>query len=186
MNLCERCRRNEVKVVISNEEESHRYCVRCYNKEMEDVLELKLEAHPEFFIVPDSRGVRREFRINQHLHPMGISMEAEESIEYGYKFSVQGELDCNQAELFQQLVDKVKRGLAKTYIKNSVSPTGKPVEYIEHAVVVGRIEYDEGNEDVPIIVIDGKPYTWYQFGRMVNSYEGFQIKVKMIDMVDEV
>ncbi|MCT8137592.1 hypothetical protein H1D32_07430 [Anaerobacillus sp. CMMVII] len=48
------------------------------------------------------------------------------------------------------------------------------------------MDYDEANEDKPLVSIDGKPYTWEQLGQMVRAYEGFQIQVKMADMTDDV
>jgi hypothetical protein len=37
-----------------------------------------------------------------------------------------------------------------------------------------------------MMIIDGKPYTWEQFGQMVTSFEGFQMKMKWMDMTEEV
>ncbi|SFB19539.1 hypothetical protein SAMN04488577_3822 [Bacillus sp. cl95] len=51
---------------------------------------------------------------------------------------------------------------------------------------VGRLEYDECNESNPLVIIDGKSYTWNQLGQMIGAFEGFQIKVKMVDMTDDV
>jgi hypothetical protein len=35
-------------------------------------------------------------------------------------------------------------------------------------------------------MIDGKPYTWEQVGKMVSAFEGHQIQVKMFDITDDV
>jgi hypothetical protein len=32
----------------------------------------------------------------------------------------------------------------------------------------------------------GKPFTWEEFGRMLMTYEGFQFKLKMYDVTDDV
>jgi hypothetical protein len=39
--------------------------------------------------------------------------------------------------------------------------------------------------DTPLVIIDGKPFTWSQLGQMVSTFEGFQIQVKMFDMTDD-
>lgn len=55
-------------------------------------------------------------------------------------------------------------------IKIPYSKTCK--EKIEGFVkVIGRFEYDENNEDIPMIVIYGKSFAWDEFGRMlVRNY----------------
>ncbi|MCD8510410.1 MAG: hypothetical protein LRY73_11470 [Bacillus sp. (in: Bacteria)] len=186
MSLCDVCKKVEGKITISGEGERHTYCFDCHNEQMADELGVSLETQPKALSVTDFQGVRRDFAIIQHLDPIGISMEAEEHIEFGYQFAVHGELDCNQNELFQQLVDKVKHGVRKAYLKKGVFPNGQPMEYIKGDEVVGRIDYDEAGYATPMVVIDGKPYTWEQFGRLVSSYEGFQFKLKMYDSTDEV
>lgn len=113
-------------------------------------------------------------------------MEAGENIEFGYQFTDHGELDSNQSKLFQRLVEKVQQGVATTHITTNVFPNGQLFESIADDKVVGRLDYDEYNEDAPMVVINGKPYTWKQLGKMASSYEGFQIQIKMFDMTDDV
>jgi hypothetical protein len=51
-------------------------------------------------------------------------------------------------------------------------------------VLVGRIEWDaETNGEVPIIVIDGKPFTWEQVGRMLTTFEGFTLDARIEDTI---
>lgn len=52
--------------------------------------------------------------------------------------------------------------------------------------LVGRIEYNENDPDVPLIIIDGKPYTGEEVGKMMMSYEGFQFRLKIYDVTDEI
>ena len=113
-------------------------------------------------------------------------MEATENIEYGYEFAVHGELECNQTELYERLVDKVKRGVSKRFIKVGEFPNGQKYQSIIDDEVVGRIDHDEMSPSSPMVVIDGQPYTWEQFGEMVKSFEGFQIQMKFFDMTDDV
>lgn len=44
----------------------------------------------------------------------------------------------------------------------------------------------ETSDGSPLVIIDGKPFTWEEVGKMLMAYEGFQIKVKMYDITDDV
>jgi len=55
---------------------------------------------------------------------------------------------------------------------------------VRPGVIRGRIEYGFG-EDSPIIIIDGKSFTWDEFGWMITSYEGWQFRLKIVDPNDE-
>jgi len=55
---------------------------------------------------------------------------------------------------------------------------------VSPGVIRGRIKYGFG-EDSPIVIIDGKPFTWDEFGRMITSYEGWQFRLKIVDKTDE-
>ncbi|CEG22039.1 hypothetical protein BN1080_00959 [Planococcus massiliensis] len=41
-------------------------------------------------------------------------------------------------------------------------------------------------DDVPLVVIDGTTYTWEEVGKMLMHYEGFQLKLEMVDSYDEI
>ena len=52
--------------------------------------------------------------------------------------------------------------------------------------VAGRFEYSETNDEIHSVIIDGKVFTWEQLGRMLRAYEGFQFKLKIYDITDDV
>lgn len=124
--------------------------------------------------------------LQQRLYPNGIFLQAAEDLEYGYWFAVNGELECDQPELLEKLIEKVKSGVAKRFTKDGHFPNGQTYHSIIEDEIVGRIDHDENSQSVPMIVIDGKPYTWEQLGEMVKSFEGFQIQVKFFDETDDV
>jgi hypothetical protein len=39
---------------------------------------------------------------------------------------------------------------------------------------------------VPLIVVDGREITWDQFGRMLMTFEGWQFKLEIRDLSEEV
>ena len=48
--------------------------------------------------------------------------------------------------------------------------------------VMGKIVWDDNYAgQIPILVIDGQKITWFEFGRMVMSFEGWKFKLEMID-----
>jgi len=36
-----------------------------------------------------------------------------------------------------------------------------------------------------LLVVDGKPYKWEEIGKILMSYEGFQVKIEAVDISDE-
>ena len=51
----------------------------------------------------------------------------------------------------------------------------------------GRITSDpDGEDDLPVIVVDGQPLGWDELGRMLMTYEGLQIRLELIHRLIEV
>lgn len=185
MNKCDRCLDREATIIVTDEGQVQ-LCGRCYSDMVSEEIGVMLETMPEEVVVNDFSGTRRNFKIQQRLEPNGIFLEATETLEYGYEFAVHGELNCDQAELFLNLVDKVKIGVSKRYIEAGKFPNGQTYHSIIGDEVAGRIDYDEKGSTGPMIVVDGRPYTWEQLGKMVESYEGFQFQIKFFDKIDDV
>jgi hypothetical protein len=128
------------------------------------------------------KGKLLDVRIDQKLHPTGLYLEAEEITEHGYLFAVHGEIEEKPHELLQKLIEKVKEGLSQKYILEEVFQ-GK-VFHSFGDEVVGRIEHDEQEAEVPLVIIDGRPYSWKAFGKMVKANEGFQFKLEIKEITD--
>lgn len=43
----------------------------------------------------------------------------------------------------------------------------------------------ENDRDIPVSVIDGKTYSWNEVRKMLMSNEGFQIRMEIFDMTDD-
>lgn len=82
-------------------------------------------------------------------------------------------------------MDKVNRALATVYVKEGKFPNGHKYNVMTQDHLVGRIESGEDYEEVPIIVIDGKPYRWDQVGKMMMSTEGFQLRLEILEMTED-
>lgn len=50
----------------------------------------------------------------------------------------------------------------------------------------GHITSDlDGENDMPVVVIDGKEISWAEFGKMVSTYMGFNFKLELYDKSEE-
>ncbi|NLV22620.1 MAG: hypothetical protein GXY49_11665 [Syntrophomonadaceae bacterium] len=76
--------------------------------------------------------------------------------------------------------------LSKRYLQTDTYPNGMKYTALRDDEVVGRFEYNEMNEEIHNVVIDGKVFSWNQLGRILSAYEGFQFKLKIYDITDEV
>lgn len=80
-----------------------------------------------------------------------------------------GELETDAWELFRHLYATMRREMARRHVERTEfgwQLTG------DHRLV-GRIEWNaETNGELPLVVIDGKPFTWEQVGRMLMTFEG--------------
>ena len=84
---------------------------------------------------------------------MGIYLEASENIEFGYKFAVHGELDCNQIELLNKLIEKTRRGISEKHVETKVFPNGQTYKSILNDPITGMIEYDETSDGTPLVIL---------------------------------
>jgi hypothetical protein len=153
---------------------------------MSEELEVDLEQLIETFSLKDCQGISRTFYVERRIHPTGIYLEAAENIEFGYKFAVHGELNSNQPELLNKLIEKARKGIGKQYLETKVFPSRQAYNTISNSQITGLIEYDETSKESPLVIIDGKPFTWEEVGKMLMAYEGFQIKLMMYDITDDV
>jgi hypothetical protein len=186
MNKCERCGSSKPTISLQMEEDSMYLCSNCYNDIMSEELEVELQQLAETFSLKDDQGISRTFYVDRRIHPNGIYLEAMENIEFGYKFAVHGELNADQGELLNNLIDKVRKGIGKQQVARKAFPSGQEYHSIINDQVSGLIEYDETSDGTPLIIIDGKPFTWEEIGKMLMTYEGFQIKFQMYDITDDV
>ncbi|WP_456153947.1 DUF7713 domain-containing protein [Rossellomorea oryzaecorticis] len=183
---CDVCEQREARIRLTSAQGDKEFCETCYNKQMESELDVQLESIVQSFTVESHDGNKRTFEVHRRLDPLGIFLKAEESTIHGYRFAVHGELHCNQKELFNLLMDKTIQGVNTSNLKMHRFPNGHQTEGIAADQVIGRVEYDEKSHgNTPLVIIDGKPYTWVQFGRMVTSFEGFQMKIEWLDMTED-
>jgi len=144
--------------------------------------------HPNYqpMTLPDIDGKEHQFHFNTQLlgDRIAISaLEIKDGEHHGYKFEVIGyNPEEDTLELYQLLVDKMRRGLMQRHLK--VNKYGLGIA--EPDIVRARIGYDLENPDGgPLLVIDGKEISWNEFGRMLMTFEGFQFRMEIYDITEE-
>ncbi|WJY26374.1 hypothetical protein QWT68_09785 [Sporosarcina trichiuri] len=95
-----------------------------------------------------------------------------------------GEVTVDQQELYFRLVRKTRRGLAVRYVEDKMFPSGQPYLSSRDMVLKGMLQYDPSDEELPLMVIDGQPYSWEAVGRMLSAFEGFHVTIEMADLAD--
>jgi hypothetical protein len=100
----------------------------------------------------------------------------------GYRFQVIGSIESDTLDLFNQLIDRIKRALSRKHIEMGAYG----LEITDDNIVRGTIDCDdEFDMRVPLLIIDGKLVTWEEFGRMLMEYEGWDFKLEIFDKSEE-
>jgi hypothetical protein len=171
-------------VFLSAGEDTRFLCSRCYNETVAEYLGLEYE-HVEFepVTLEDQDGVPHTFQFRSRLFGDRLALEALEiGPEEGYEFSVIAHAEQDLFVTFRGLFERIRRELARRHIE----PEGGGYQITDDGVVRGRITSDPDALDrLPLLVVDGKPVTWEDFGRMVSAYEGFRFKLEIFDSCEE-
>jgi hypothetical protein len=192
-NRCERCGKASFGMTIlthcNNEQET--ICTDCFNKEMAEFYGVDdFKDYIKTYTAVDSEGVAHTFDINKRIMGTGVFWEAVEVNDgkyNGYQFEVQVDMDGDQHEAVQKLYNKISKGLLKKNIEVK-SYDGHKIYSMADDEIVGRIEWDdtEPQEHVPVFIIDGKKYSLQELGKIMISHEGFNFKLKLYDLTEDV
>ena len=163
-------------------------CSRCFNKEMAARLGIDFDNTPIApIVVNDVDGVQHRFEIRSMLVPTGHAMSAREvskpDTPGGYRFEILGDFETGARDLFRLLRERIRQGLSVRH-----------VEKIEHGWQLtqahrlsGVIEWDPETEGArPLLIVDGRPFTWDQIGRMLMTFEGFTLNAMVKDTIEVV
>jgi hypothetical protein len=163
-------------------------CGRCFNLEAARRGGLVDFEHIDFepLSMSDAHGHQHVFQFRTHLFAAGVAIDAIEFNEdqsEGYCFKVIGPEEGDLFELLARLVTKMRRGLATSHLEEG----RHGLQISDPGIVRARIDSDpDGETDMPVVVIDGRNISWDEFGRMVATYMGFQFKLELHDLSDEI
>ena len=84
--------------------------------------------------------------------------------------------------LLGRLIQRIRKALSVKHIAND----DRHGLQIADQTVRGRIEGDySGADHTPIVVVDGREISWDEFGRMLMTFEGWQFKLEIRDISEE-
>jgi hypothetical protein len=136
----------------------------------------------------DSVGKQHTFHFVVHMST-GLGIKAFEWVgdgPGGYQFFVLEPPEMPVREAYAKLVKKIEAGLAVRYLRSSDFPGSGASQnrlYLNGTAVNGRIDEREGT---PTVVVDGREYTWEEFGEFLSSFNGFNFRLECFDACESV
>ena len=163
-------------------------CYRCFNEELADRLGIDFDNTPIApIVVTDVDGVRHRFEIRSMLVGTGHAMYAREvrnrDARGGYRFEILGDLEADAQDLFKLLRERIRQGLSVRHVQQTehgwqLTPAHR---------LSGVIEWDpETDGALPLLIVDGRTFTWDQIGRMLMTFEGFTLNAIVEDTIEVV
>jgi len=162
-------------------------CGQCFNKEVASLHGMEEFEHVQFEPIglSDCDGEMHEFHFQTRLLGHIVSLEAFELKDGnpgGYKFQMIGDPEDDLFALLGRLIERIRRALAVKHIIDD-DRTG---QQIADQTVRGRIVWDEALDGrVPLVVVDGREYTWDEFGEMLMAFEGSPFRLEISDPSEE-
>jgi hypothetical protein len=147
-------------------------CSACFNTEVAKLSGLTDFEHIRFepMVMTDLSGNVHEFHFRPHWLGTHLILDAFELLEEqpsGYQFRVIGDPEGDLMGLLGKLIEKMRRALATKHIEDSEHG----LQIADHQIVRGIIDWDVACEGrVPLLLIDGRPIAWEEFGRMLMSF----------------
>ena len=191
MSKCERCGTSMPSydtVHYGNVSKSETLCTACFNAAAADRMGIEIEpANFQSVTLKGSDGRSHVFHVRRRLCPTGQVLETFEvkrGAPTGYQFAILGDFTEDPMELLAGLYERMRRAVARKHLEKS--------DYGTHLTSTGPIrgrissDYRREPEPLPVIVIDGREFSWEQFGRMLLSFEGWQFRLEILDRTEEV
>ncbi len=163
-------------------------CYRCFNEELADRLGIAFDNTPIApIVVADADGVRHRFEIRSMLVGTGHAMYAREvrnrDAAGGYRFEVLGDHETDAHDLFTLLRERIRQGLSAQHVHG----TEHGWQLTQAHRLSGVIEWDPETEGaLPLLIVDGRTFTWDQIGRMLMTFEGFRLHAIVEDTIEVV
>ncbi len=161
-------------------------CYRCFNEEVADRLGIAFDNTPIApIVVVDADGVRHRFEIRSMLVGTGHAMYAREvksrDAAGGYRFEILGDFEVKAQDLFKHLRERIRQALSVRHVQETehgwqLTPAHR---------LRGVIEWDpETDGAFPLLIVDGRTFTWDQIGRLLMTFEGFTLNAIVEDAIE--
>ena len=175
MITCEICGKPAWVHVTEVDGSKHECCMDCQNDKVAALLGVD---HFKDYIRTYTYK-RHTFNIQQMIYATGIQWQAQEETdkEHGYYFALNAPFDEDPHESLQELYRRIRHGVSNKYLTKGEY---QYKYFLKFDKGIGRIECEEsGERDHPNLVIDGKKVTWDEFGLMISTCEGFNLKFRI-------
>ena len=175
----------DARDVLQEVREDGPRCYSCFNRETADRVGVDF-VEPQFqpLVLEDAEGARHTFKFRSMLVPTGHEIEVLEitgDARAGYRFAVLGDFEADAWELFQLLYAKMRHEVATRHVHR----TEFGWQLTSDRRLVGRIEWDPDSDvRLPLVVIDGKAFTWEHVGHMLMTFEGFILEARIKDTIE--
>lgn len=163
-------------------------CSRCFNEEVAHRLGIDFDSTPIApIVVTDVDGVRHRFEIRSMLVGTGHAMYAREvrkrDARGGYRFAILGDYEAKAQDLIKLLRERIRQGLSVRHVQE----TEHGWQLTQGHRLSGVIEWDPETEGaLPLLIVDGRTFTWDEIGRMMMTFEGFTLNAIVKDTVEVV
>lgn len=101
----------------------------------------------------------------------------------GYRFAVIENHEDDIEDVLDKLQQKIKRNINRQYIIEH-DLEGYTLRGVDREAIAGRFESDPYSSQEPLVIVDGTPLNWNEFGRILTQFEGVQFKVSISDLTD--
>jgi len=178
---CADCGAEKTEVVLDGEG----LCDRCADRRAAAHTgwpELPDPPAAQVVVGPDGRTHTMQIRL--HRAPTGVAAEAMElgcDPGQGYHVRVLGGHHVDVAMLIEQLRLQVRDEIGASYLEPNPSRAGWLLRDRE---VAGRLIF-AGDGGPYAVVVDGRTLSWEEFGRTLESFEGWRFRL-LIDDIDDV
>ena len=172
------------QMVLLSGEVPKNLCLPCYNLQAAERMGLPWydEPRPEPETFLDAAGESHTFCFLGRLCPSGYVVDAVEVVggePSGYQFAAFGPLVGTTYVAIAELRQRIRNALAY----RSLEPGREEAQIPNGRPVYARIDYDSTSEG-PAVVIDGQTFGWEEFGRMLQTYEGWQLRLEIRDRTE--
>lgn len=162
-------------------------CTQCFNAEVArlnrvtDFENVRLEP----IRMMDCASNAHQFHFQMRLLGTMLVLDAfeiQDRFRAGYEFRIIGKPEDDVLTLLGRLIEKMRRALAV----RDLAINGSQFQ-IRDQTVRGLISSDPaGSGDIPVVVVDGREIGWGDFGRMLAAFEGWQFRLEIRDLADDV
>jgi hypothetical protein len=130
---------------------------------------------PESEAYIDCTGQQRVFSLQCHQVPTGWAVMANEVSDNNFGYRFEGFSPSDPYLALGQARAKIRAGLATRYL--SATDT-EPA--LSHDILRGHIDWDRTTES-PVLVVDGRPLSLCDLERILRSYEGWRVELRIVD-----